>query len=374
MFIKKKNLNYIYFKLLKFLDEKNEYKKINNEKRKKLLDKIKLTKEQKEKIDEFYLKNYGKKISYKWHQLYQSYTGQFDERYFPEFLYIPYFEKLMNPKAFAKVFEDKTIIKLLVNNTTIKTPKIFISALKNIIRDENDNLITLSEGVKKLKDLGEIKLFIKPSTDSSSGQMCRVIDLRYGYDLETGEFIEEILLKYNGNFLVQECIENHESLKKLHPESINTFRIMTYIWEGKIYHCPIILRIGQGKSKVDNAHAGGIFIGVNDDGSLCKEAYTEFQERYLKHKDTNIIFEGYRIPNVDKIIEGAKKLHTKIPQIGIISWDFTLGKNNEIIFIESNIRSGSIWLVQMAHGCGIFGDNTASILKYLSKNRISEEI
>lgn len=73
--------------------------------------------------------------------------------------------------------------------------------------------------------------------------MYRVAFLRNGYDAETKESLKEVLLKYNGNFLIQECIVNHESLKKLHPESLNTFRVMTYIWNGKIYHCFIILRM-----------------------------------------------------------------------------------------------------------------------------------
>lgn len=37
---------------------------------------------------------------------------------------------------------------------------------------------------------------------------------------------------------------------------------------------PLALRIGQGGSYLDNAHAGGMFIGVNDLGELNEEAFT----------------------------------------------------------------------------------------------------
>lgn len=68
-----------------------EFKKVKNSKRKCLY--TELTKEQKEAIDKFYLENYGEKIPYNWHQLYTSFTGNFDEKYFPEFLYIPLLER-----------------------------------------------------------------------------------------------------------------------------------------------------------------------------------------------------------------------------------------------------------------------------------------
>lgn len=370
---KKEIINFVLSKISKSWLTRCELKKIKDPRRIQFINSVTLTEEQKNKIDNFYKKNYGKIIPYDWHRLYQSYTGNFDEKYFPEFLYIPFFEMLINPKNYSEVFEDKSITGLLTLNTDVKYPKIYISAVNGVIRDENYNIISLEKAKEILINLGNKKLFIKPCVDSCSGEGCRVLNLENGIDLSSKQNLKDILIEYNENFLVQECIENHESLKKLHPESINTFRVMTYIWNGKIYHCPVILRIGQGKANVDNAHAGGMFIGIRDDGQLCNTAFTEFQIRYTKHPDSGIVFSEYKISDVKKVIENAKKLHSKIPQLGIISWDFTFGKNGEVILIESNIRNGSIWLAQIAHGCGIFGENTANILQYLSKRRISKE-
>lgn len=367
---KKELLNFIYFNLKKYIHVRNEYKKVNDPRRVKFINTVILTEEQKNKIDSFYKKNYGKIIPHNWHRLYQSYTGNFDEKYFPEFLYIPYFEKIMNPKEFVKVFEDKSMTGLLTTDTDIIYPKIYISAVKKIIRDENTNIISLEKAVENIISLKKKKLFIKPCVDSCSGEGCKVLN---EVNLSSYQNLKEILIEYNGNFLIQDCIENHESLKKLHPESINTFRVMTYIWEGKINCCPIILRIGQGKSNVDNAHAGGMFIGIKNDGQFCDTAFTEFQTRYTKHPDSGIVFSEYKIPYMQKIIDSAIKLHSKVPQLGIISWDLTLEKNGKVVLIESNLAGGSIWLAQIAHGHGIFGENTASILQYLSKNKIAYE-
>lgn len=369
---KREILNKILSKLIEKTSERIERKKIFEKKRKKIYEKCELSEEEKKEIDSFFKENYGKKIPYNWHRLYKSYTGKFDKKYFPEHLYIPNFERKMNPYYYANVLEDKQIINFIAENARVKYPKMIACCINGTIVNEDYEIITI-ENLKKL--LENRILFLKPRSESSSGKNCRRIHFINGIDIYTNKKIEILLKEYTNNFIIQNCLENHELLKKLHPNSINTFRVMTYIWKGKIYHCPIILRIGRGNKNVDNAHAGGIFVGINDNGELCEEAFTEYQDRYKEHPDTKIKFEGYKIPQITKVIETAKKLHTRILQIGIISWDLTLDNNEEVVLIEANIRGGSIWLIQMAHGCGLFGENTADILRFSSnKNIISREI
>lgn len=361
---KKQVLNMILSKFLVCRGQRFEKKKISDKRRVKLYSQINLTDKQKKEIDDFYLENYGEKIPHNWHRLFQSFTGKFDKKYFPELLYIPNFEKKMNPKSYSDVFEDKSMIDLLVVNTTIKTPKIILSSIRGIIRNENYNLISYKQQFEIMKKL-QGQFFIKPALDSSSGRGCRVVNLERGIDILTNETVESIIRSYSGNYLLQEKIKNSKSLSTLYNKSINTFRIMTYVWNNKICHCPVILRIGQGGNFVDNAHAGGMFIGIKDNGSFCDTAYTEFQSRYDKHPDSGIEFKGYKIPQVKDVIENAKILHAKIPQIGIISWDFTLNEKDETVLIEMNCRGGSCWLPQMAHGCGLY----CRYIKISSKKR-----
>lgn len=135
---------------------------------------------------------------------------------------------------------------------------------------------------------------------------------------------------------------------------------------------PLALRIGQGGSYLDNAHVGGMFIGVNDLGELneeafTEEAFTEFGKRYKEHPDTHTVFKGYKLSFVPDLIKIAKKLHLNAPQLGIISWDLKVDQNGEIVLIEANTRGQGIWISQMAHGCGPFGENTADILRYVAQ-------
>lgn len=127
------------------------------------------------------------------------------------------------------------------------------------------------------------------------------------------------------------------------------------------------MRIGRGQSKVDNAHAGGMFIGVGDDGRLEPVAFTEFRNTFSIHPDTNIVFDGYQIHDFPKVLDAAESLHALLPEIGIYSWDFTLDKSGTPVLIEANTRKGSIWLNQKAWGKGVFGDDTEEILEFIKE-------
>lgn len=208
---------------------------------------------------------------------------------------------------------------------------------------------------------GVTEAIIKPVQDTSSGVGVEKIK---GAESIKNNLQEKA--KKKGTYIVQECIAQNEQLAVLYAGAVNTFRVITYLWNGEVFHVPLALRIGQGGSYLDNAHAGGMFIGVNDSGELNDEAFTEFGKRYKEHPDTHAVFEGYKLSFVPELIKTAKKLHLNAPQLGIISWDLTVDQNGEFVLIEANTRGQGIWISQMAHGCGPFGKNTEDILRYVA--------
>ena len=98
--------------------------------------------------------------------------------------------------------------------------------------------------MKGLHDIGEV--VIKPTVESGSGRGVRFVRLKNGVDVFEGETLEEVLRQYGKmDIAIQECVKPAESLKSIYPYAINTFRIMTYILDEKIYACPAVLRIGR---------------------------------------------------------------------------------------------------------------------------------
>lgn len=360
-------INHIWFWFIMLHECKNIIKK------RSLYKDVKLSRDQKKQIDDYYIKNYGKKVLYYWHRLYQSYTGRFDFKYIPEYIFSTRLELISNKRIDALPYANKNMLPVLFGGVldNVRTPQTYIMCVKGTYFDANRNIISKAQAIDILKHFsnGCYQAVIKRTVDTSSGRDVRILDMQKGTDLIENEPIESIIKKMGKDFVVQERICPHSAFENLYQKSINTLRIVTYIINDKICVAPIIMRIGQGGGLVDNAHAGGMFIGVSYDGKLLKEAFTEYQKRYLVHPDTKVVFENYQLPCVPEICQAAIKLHQQIPMLKFVSWDFTVDSCEKIVLIEANLHSQTVWFQQMAHGKAFFGEDTGEILR-LARNKI----
>lgn len=351
-------------------NKRREIVAINDVRRVRQRKQVEFTKTERAKIDTYYRENYGKKIPHAWHKKYASFTGNFDESYYPELLYIPSFERFENfDQNYCYALSDKNITPLIARAIGVETPDTIFSCAFGLIRNSDYEIVSPSCFELELMNIGRV--FIKPTTDTGSGRGCILVDMADGIDKISGYSVSDIMNTIGENFVIQKVLVCHSSIRNIYPDSVNTFRIITYRWTVNglpvINHFPIIMRIGRNGNYLDNAHKGGMFIAVNDDGAFHKTAFTEFGERFERHPDTQLQFEGYNISLVPNVLESAVKMHIAIPQIGVINWDFTIDERGKPILIEANTLGGSIWLSEIAHGKGAFGEYTADVLKWIQK-------
>ena len=149
---------------------------------------------------------------------------------------------------------------------------------------------------------------------------------------------EEELLQYiTDEMLVETYVENHESLKSLHPSSLNTIRMLTLKKkEGIVLHASF-LRIGTGGRKVDNFNSCGIGVCVSRDGSLstvgvCKD-YTK--QEYLQHPDSQVLFSSVKIPYYKECVELVLAAHRKYSRVYGVGWDVAVTSKGPVL-IEAN--------------------------------------
>lgn len=347
-----------------------EKQKMKDPRRKKIVESVQLTREQQEEIDAFYMENFGRKVPYDWHRLYQAFTGNFDKRYFPEYIFSSRIERVWNPKMYADALADKNLLFIYTEGMEgVRGPAVYLSRVSGLYRNGKLELLHPEKALESIWNLGEA--VIKPTVDSGSGKNVRFIKIENGIDTFTGDSLDDVLKDYAGDFNIQECVRNHPLLAQLYPGSVNTFRIVTYVWENKIHHLPVSLRIGQGGNRVDNAHAGGMFVACSDEGVLGAYACTEFMDKLFVHPDTHVVFDGYMVPQVPRILETAYKMHARVPQLKMLSWDLTLDEQGEIVLIEVNTMGQTIWFPQMIGGRGAFGENTEGILQQFGRKRKS---
>ena len=343
-----------------------EKKKFRDKRRVEICNSTKLSQEQIDSVEKLYKNNYGKKIPLTWHKSYTAYTGRFDKYYFPEILYIPEFERYMNyNQSLANVLEDKNLLYVFAKASNVRMPRMYLSCQAGIYKDAENKVLDFEKACALISNIGVC--FAKPSIGTDSGRGCEVYCLVNGTDTKSGKTSDMLLKDLGKNFTIQERLVCHESIRKIYDGSVNTFRIMTYRWKNQIIVAPIIMRIGRGGSYLDNAHAGGMFIALSDDGTLHKTAFTEFKEEFVEHPDSKLKFEGYRIPLLPNVVDAVKRMHYSLPAIGVINWDMTLDESGQPVLIEADVNGGGIWLFQMAHGCGVFGERTPEILRWLHK-------
>lgn len=340
------------------------YQYTKNKKRVELQSQYPLTDEQKKQIDDYYMAYYGSKIPYECHQNFAVHTGVFRYDYFPDFLYVPYFEHFINyQKGYAKVLEDKSVFPFFASKAGVKMPITMVYNTFGVFRDGDYNCLSKKNVKELLNNAGRV--FVKPTIESGSAKGIFTANFKDGVDQKSGKTIDEIFDSKRKNYAVQEFVKCCQELANLYNGCVNTFRIMTYRWKDGFYVMPGVLRIGSGGGEVDNAHAGGMFVAIDEDGVLKGKAMTEFMNVYEKHPDSGILFEGYRISEYPKVVEAALKLHTMIPEIGCVAWDFTIDDTNSPLLIEANILNSGFWIIQCAHPCAPFGERQPEVLQWI---------
>ena len=238
----RRKCDFIENKVSRTLTSYSEYR--NLKKKKSLIDKVELSDEEKQEIGDFFEKNYGKKFDTRWHKLYQSYTGKFQKMYFPEILFSTKLEPITNPRHQAELFGDKNLLYALFGKVeNLHLPKVYISCINGFVRNSDNKPIELKTLCKSLADG---KYVIKKTVETSSGRDVVILNVKNGIDVSTKKSVYEICSEFGNNFCVQECIKQWHELDRLYSQALNTFRVITYIVDNKVFVAPLSLRLARG--------------------------------------------------------------------------------------------------------------------------------
>lgn len=146
-----------------------------------------------------------------------------------------------------------------------------------------------------------------------------------------------------GPFIIEQLIEQDEAMARLHPQSINTVRVATFTFEGKVKIIATSLRIGVGNSIADNAGSGGIFTSIDPQtGIVVCKAYNYKGEKFLKQPDTGVVIPGFQIPCWNELLEIVQKVALELKDGILISWDFAFSKNGWVIV---EVNTGGDWII-----------------------------
>lgn len=149
-----------------------------------------------------------------------------------------------------------------------------------------------------------------------------------------------------GPFVIEEAIEQSAEMAQLHPQSVNTVRIMTFMLKGEIKIIASSLRMGVGDSIADNAGSGGIFSSIDpESGIVISKARNYRGDKYIKHPDTNVIIPGFKIPLWNDLLEVVKSAAFELQSATLLSWDFALSRHGWVIV---EVNTGGDWIILQA--------------------------
>lgn len=185
--------------------------------------------------------------------------------------------------------------------------------------------------------------------------------------------LDRLKKAYGNDFIIQEFLDQSDYLKQFNPTSVNTIRMNTYrdVKTGEIHILGAVLRIGQKDAVVDNATAGGVFVGIDDEGKLGDTAFDHHGKRYKELNGIKFNNASYYIPNYQACKDLAIKTSLRIPHMSLFAHDIALDRNNTPILIEVNTHCLTSYFLQTTSK-PLFGEYANDIVEYCLKfkNRV----
>ena len=306
-----------------------------------------------------------------YYRVFSQYCGE-DINIVPDDICHNVIEPILNPKRFLSAYEDKCMFDKMLWSSFYKniTPFTYIRNIGGAEFDVNYSPIKSVNQVISEIPMDVNKLVIKKSIDSSSGKGVMFVQRDNNgvfRDISTDEVFSEIYLdRYFGrDYVVQKAMNQSPFTRQFCKTSVNTIRMAVYrsVKTNRPYVVNAIIRMGKDGSLVDNAHAGGMFVGVNSEGILGKYVCNQYGEKMTVFNGIDFQTNTYQIPNYDKIKSFAELVASALPHQRLLALDIILDENSEPVLLEYNIRAFSVWLFQFTSGVG-FGNFTDEIIEY----------
>lgn len=277
--------------------------------------------------------------------------SDFDVRFLPDDIYFYFIDPYYNSREATKYLDDKNLYDLLY--TDIKRPTVLLRKINGSFLDERYDLIDVDSVLSVSKGNFVSKIPYGPG----GGKGIRVWKLP-----NDKEELKKYISKHK-DIIIENFLEQHPLMSALHKESVNTIRLVTFYDNDEVSVLSKIIRMGTGGNYVDNAHSGGIFCGINDDGSLKQYAYNTMGDRFENHPTSNIRFNGYSIPNIEKCVKVVERLALRLSRTNrLLHWDLAIDKEGNPVFIEVNMAKGELDFHQMTNG-PLFGNKTKKVIE-----------
>lgn len=320
----------------------------------------------------------------KWHQLtkfVEPYSYRFFSRYcglnpdiIPEYIGDGIIQEKLSPRRYRPFYQDKNLYAQYIGKNFI--PKTFLCRINKSPILLNDYTV-LKESFKDfINNIPQDTLILKPSIDSNSGKGVQIFKkiVKEGHinwlTPDNNKLLtEEYLYEYGENWILQEAIIQHPYIAQFSSSSVNTFRICAYrsSKDNQIKIPAAALRIGKEGCIIDNACAGGKFVGIDiNTGKLGNYVCDKDGNKSSVWNSINFEEQEFYIPNWAQILNFAKEVASKNLHCRALGLDIALKDDGNPVLIEYNVEFYGYWLF-MYTGQNVFGEYLNEIIDYCKR-------
>lgn len=281
----------------------------------------------KKNIKEYARDRFGKAAYWPYLALYTEIRGQFIKGWIPYDYFRYIILPRINPPPDTAIGNNKTFDHILFGDFSIKP--LFVHISGNFYNSDFE-IVPISEVKKFFIDYNDA--IVVKEDKGTHGKQVRFI--------HSSEFVPEGLSK-SINYVIQPYIKQYKVLDNLYPDSVNTFRVTTYIEnDGSVTVKFISLRFGVDGSKIDNVSSGGHAISFDLFGKPAKMAHgSKGFVNGDKHKNTGYLYSNLKFPMFNEILSKCMSAHNKYPYTRLIGWDVCITKSGEPKLIEWNAEN-----------------------------------
>ncbi len=315
----------------------------------------------------------SRKIATEEYRLFSRYAGK-DENIVPEAVSHNVVEAILNPVQYRSFYSDKNMFDKLLEGVIM--PKTYLRRVHGVFRDAEYSFVHEMdldlEG--RLGVAG--RCVIKPAVDSSSGQKVTIFEKRddgfWGMNGELkGERMTLSMLKryFGDDFIIQEYLEQSDYMRQFCSTSVNTIRLCVYrsVKDEKICIPAIIMRLGCEGSFVDNTHAGGYAVSVDQAGYLGKYATDQWGQKVTVVNGIDISKTAFQIPDFERVLEFSRKVGERLYHARLVNIDVMIDKNEKPVLIEYNLIGMGTWVYQFNSQVA-YGKYADEIIDYCARH------
>ena len=193
-------------------------------------------------------------------------------------------------------------------------------------------------------EIGDYNMFAQFCANHNSF-ICKLLEGHCGVGVQIihqdsdNRSVNEIFdsLVSQGKWIVEELIQQHESISLFNRSSINTVRFPSFRHGNDVRAAYPCMRFGRKGSVVDNAGQGGVFVSVDiETGVIISNGYDELGHIYECHPDSNVKFKGFIIPHWQELVAESREAHLKLPEEHTyVAFDYALSNKGWAI-VEGN--------------------------------------